>query len=146
VFHGSFDFDSTLSRMNTVVCSFCGESVKGKAPAEIVVPLEDGGQQKLWAHTACLTAGVRREVPTLLTSHASQAHALTSDQAYIAMFTFLEKQWELSRSEELGALLGSLSLLSDGTPADPALGTDWATSVAAALKGDASAAMKLDNM
>ena len=50
---------------------------------------------------------------------------LTFEQAYRAMFDFLQLNWERGKSEELAMLLGSMDLLPDGRPADPALWADW---------------------
>jgi len=63
---------------------------------------------------------------------------LTKEQAYLAMHAFLDKQFSLG-CEELGGILGSMSLLPDGSPADPALALDWNDAVAAALSGAVSA-------
>ena len=69
---------------------------------------------------------------------------LTQEQAYLAMYFFLDKQFSLGW-EHLGGLLGSMSLLSDGTPADPALASDWREAVGAALSGSVSAQLQLDH-
>jgi hypothetical protein len=45
--------------------------------------------------------------------------------AYHAMFRFLEKYYELTGSGDIGALLGSMALLDDGKPADPAMWGEW---------------------
>ena len=58
---------------------------------------------------------------------------LTEQQAYLAMFSFLEAEYRLSSSDEIGALLGCMSLLSDGAPADPAVKQQWSEAVTAAL-------------
>ena len=63
---------------------------------------------------------------------------LTQEQAYLAMFSFLDKQFALG-CEELGGILGSMSLLPDGTPADPALASDWRDAVVAAVSGQVGA-------
>lgn len=68
---------------------------------------------------------------------------LTNQQAYLAMFAFLEAEYELSKSGEIGALLGALSLLNDGLPADPAVKTQWEKAVLAATSGNVDAGMKL---
>jgi hypothetical protein len=47
--------------------------------------------------------------------------------AYKAMFRFLEKYYALTNADEIGALLGSISMevfQGDG-PADPAMWGDW---------------------
>lgn len=128
--------------MNTIVCCFCAESINGEAPVEIAAPLEDGASQSLWAHAACLGARLHPAVPTLLPSSRAEAASLSEEQAYVAMFAFLEKLFEVSNSRELGALLGSLALLPDGSPADLAVKREWANAVASALRGNASAAIK----
>ena len=67
---------------------------------------------------------------------------LTECQAYLAMHAFLNRQYELGW-EELGGILGSMSLLSNGQPADPALAQDWAEAVAAVRKGAVDAQLRL---
>ena len=67
----------------------------------------------------------------------NQMH-LTEKQAYLAMFEFLKRYYERGKSDEIGALLGGLSLLEDGTPADSAYLADWEDSVAAVMSAEAS--------
>jgi hypothetical protein len=55
---------------------------------------------------------------------------LTDQEAFSTMFVFLEKIFEEGRFTELGALLGSMSLLSDGRPADPGLWEEWLEAIA----------------
>jgi hypothetical protein len=50
---------------------------------------------------------------------------LTSKQAYLTMFEFLRRHYERGASDEIGGLLGGLSLLADGSTADPAIWPDW---------------------
>jgi hypothetical protein len=50
---------------------------------------------------------------------------LTSIEAFQAMLLFLETYYEQTQADDIGALLGSLQLLEDGKPADPALWQDW---------------------
>ena len=50
---------------------------------------------------------------------------LSSQQAYMAMFNFLEKYYELTHSDDIGALLGGMQILEDGSPMDQALVRDW---------------------
>lgn len=61
---------------------------------------------------------------------------LSYKEAYLAMFEFLVELYERTQSDELGALLGDLSLLSDGTTADPAAWRDWLRCVKKARHGD----------
>jgi len=68
---------------------------------------------------------------------------LGHDEAYLAMFAFLEAHYFRSKSDDIGVLLGDLSLLSDGSPADPAVTEDWSNAVAAARAGKVDATMKL---
>jgi hypothetical protein len=56
-------------------------------------------------------------------------------QAYLAMCSFLSELYTKYEFDQLGALLGSLSLLSDGSPADQAAWSDWLRAVERA-KGD----------
>lgn len=59
------------------------------------------------------------------------------------MFTFLEKHYEMTRSDDLGALLGSMTLLTDGKTADPAIWEDWREAVKKAQTGEVNANMEL---
>lgn len=69
---------------------------------------------------------------------------LTKEQAYLAMYSFLDKQFSLG-CEELGSILGSMSLLPDGSPADPALSADWQEAVTAAVSGQVNAQLALQS-
>lgn len=63
---------------------------------------------------------------------------LTPEQAYLAMYAFLDKHFSLG-CEELGGILGSMALLADGSPADPAIAQEWRKAVATALSGNVDA-------
>ena len=68
---------------------------------------------------------------------------LTIEQAYRAMFYFLEHEYQLTKSDELGGMLGSLSWqIWEGChgPADPAAWEDWQDAVKKALSREESAA------
>ncbi|MCI5143731.1 MAG: hypothetical protein D3909_18805 [Candidatus Electrothrix sp. ATG1] len=45
--------------------------------------------------------------------------------AYSAMFEFLLQYYERTKSDDIGTLLGSMSLLNDGKPADAAIWHEW---------------------
>ena len=68
---------------------------------------------------------------------------LTPEQAYLAMFSFLEGHYERSKADDVGALLGLMSLLPDGRPLDPAFSEDWRLAVEAALAGRVDATIRL---
>jgi hypothetical protein len=50
---------------------------------------------------------------------------LTPTEAFQVMLLFLETYYEQTQSDDIGALLGSLQLLEDGKPADPAMWQVW---------------------
>jgi hypothetical protein len=60
---------------------------------------------------------------------------MTDKQAYAAMFVFLKQLYERTKSDELGGFLGGMSMLEDGSPADPAVVEDWRQAVEHALRG-----------
>ena len=68
---------------------------------------------------------------------------LTTHDAYLAMYYFLERHYERTASDDLGSLLGSMSLLEDGSPADPAFEKDWGEAVEKAFSGDHGARLML---
>ena len=68
---------------------------------------------------------------------------LTEEQAYLAMFSFLEAEYLLTSSDEIGGLLGSMSLLPGGSTADPAVKEQWKESVDRALRGEVNAVLTL---
>lgn len=67
-------------------------------------------------------------------ARAAMNTELTMEQAYAAMFLFLEQYDERGGADDVGVLLGSMNLLADGMPADEALWTDWANAVGRAQK------------
>lgn len=50
---------------------------------------------------------------------------LSKEEAYRAMILFLEEFYKRTGSDDVGGLLGSMMILDDGKPADPALWNDW---------------------
>jgi hypothetical protein len=80
--------------------------------------------------------GNNREIMTMLSTH----------QAYLAMFAFLEKEYRLCPSDDIGGLLGSMSLLPGGMPADSAVVEQWREAVDAALAGTVDAGLTLTNL
>lgn len=60
---------------------------------------------------------------------------LTLKEAYAAMYAYLQRLYETTGSEDLGGFLGSMSLLEDGGPADPAVWSEWVRAVQQARQG-----------
>lgn len=54
---------------------------------------------------------------------------LTAKEAYLVMFRFLEKQYEMTNSDDIGSLLGELQLTECGLPIDQANWDDWVKSI-----------------
>ena len=54
---------------------------------------------------------------------------LSVEEAYQAMFNYLENLYLLTNSDDLGGFLGSMALLPDGKPVDSAVWQDWLKSV-----------------
>ncbi len=68
---------------------------------------------------------------------------LTEEQAFLAMYSFLEEYFSLTNAEDIGALLGSMALMEDGTSADAAIQQDWEKAVNKALSGKVQAEFEL---
>jgi len=54
---------------------------------------------------------------------------LTLKEAYAAMYVFLEKRYNQTKSDDIGGMLGDMSFLQDGSTADPATWGDWLKSI-----------------
>lgn len=63
---------------------------------------------------------------------------LSKEQAYKAMFYYLENLYEMTKSDDLGGFLGGLILLQDGSTADPAVWSDWEQAVNRVLRETSS--------
>ncbi len=61
---------------------------------------------------------------------------ITTDQAYAAMYAFLERFNETYRSDDISNLLHGLSTHSDGCPMDAAHTIDWTECIEKARKGE----------
>jgi hypothetical protein len=60
------------------------------------------------------------------------------------MFAFLEHRYRLTKSDELGALLGSMSFLPSGSTADPAIWEDWLTAIKEAISNEVRLDLELE--
>ena len=65
-------------------------------------------------------------------------------EAYVAMFSLLEELYAKYEFDQLGGLLGSLSLLPDGSPADQAIWADWINCVQRSREGRVNVSMHID--
>lgn len=54
---------------------------------------------------------------------------MTNEEAYRAMYYFLETYLKYIDSQEIKNLLGGMSLLEDGSTADPAFAEEWLQAV-----------------
>ena len=88
-------------------------------------------------------ANVRPPKPEELRVEELEYIPITPRQAYLAMYWFLDAYYHRGGSEELAMLLGSMSLLPDGRPADPAIAGDWEEAVRHALPGKVDASLTL---
>jgi hypothetical protein len=68
---------------------------------------------------------------------------LTIREAYAAMYTFLVARYQQSNSDELGAMLGGMSLLEDEGTADPAAWEEWTEAVARVRNGESDMHLRL---
>ena len=59
---------------------------------------------------------------------------LTMLQAFEAMKVFLDEYYKLTKSDDVGGLLGDMQLLQDGATADPATWGEWEESVEKVLQ------------
>jgi len=66
------------------------------------------------------------------------ANTLSKQEAYAAMYAFLEAIYDRTESDELGALLGGMSLLEDCETADPAAWHDWESAIRKVREGKAN--------
>jgi len=69
---------------------------------------------------------------------------LTVRQAYDAMYAFLTEYHNQTKSDDVASLLGDLSTLPDGQPADSACWSDWEDSVSKALANAVDTQLGLD--
>jgi hypothetical protein len=70
---------------------------------------------------------------------------LSEEQAYLAMFSFLEELYTRFQYDQLGGILGSMCLLPNGTCVDPAIWNDWLRAVERARNSQVDAEMRIGN-
>ncbi|GAA3933395.1 hypothetical protein [Litoribacillus peritrichatus] len=69
---------------------------------------------------------------------------LTKNQAFLAMYSFLDEYYQLTKSDDVGGLLGSMSILSDGHVADPAIQEDWDEAIEKVISGKVNAELQIE--
>lgn len=65
--------------------------------------------------------------------------------AFKAMYCFLKQYYEATNIGEIGSLLGSLSLMTDGKPLDPAMWDEWLDCVKKAATGEVDPYLRIMN-
>ena len=68
---------------------------------------------------------------------------MSENEAFLAMYAFLEEYYCRGKSDEIANLLSGLSLLQDGIMADAAMQEDWLDAVAKAKSGKVNASLYL---
>lgn len=59
---------------------------------------------------------------------------ITKMEAFLAMKEFLNSYYKMTKSDDVGALLGAMEILEDGETADPAIWEDWEDSLNKIIK------------
>jgi len=67
---------------------------------------------------------------------------LTKKEAYLAMYSFLENEYEMTKSDDIAGLLSDMSLLQDGGTADPAAMHAWEEAIKKVKAGETDALLK----
>lgn len=80
---------------------------------------------------------------TSIDEHWKFMDSLTIEEAYLAMFAFIEKRYRLTSSDDLAVLLSDMSLNFPGGTADPALQDDWEEAVELVRSGKVDAMQRL---
>ena len=68
---------------------------------------------------------------------------ISTRQAYLAMYSFLDELYTKYEFDQLGGLLGGMSLLSDGSAADQAIWFDWLRAVERAKGNRVDATLRI---
>ena len=68
---------------------------------------------------------------------------MTKKEAYVAMYAYLVRVYERTQSDDLGGLLGDMSMTSDQETADPAVWFEWYECVDKAKRGEIETQLSL---
>jgi hypothetical protein len=68
---------------------------------------------------------------------------ISINEAYLSMYRFLENYYKRGQSDEIAIMLGRMSLLEDGTTADPAVFNDWLQAIEDTTNGKVDAHLRL---
>jgi hypothetical protein len=69
--------------------------------------------------------------------------SLTFREAYAATYAFLLELHERFGFDQLGGILGSMSLLEDGGSVDPAVWSDWQRAAERAKRGEINMSLRI---
>ena len=89
------------------------------------------------------------EKAIIMDSQVSPEQALIMDsqvspeQAFLAMFSFLEDYYNRTGSDDVGSLLGSMSLMDNGKPMDIAMWHEWLECISKSQSGHIDANMQI---
>lgn len=72
-------------------------------------------------------------------------NTLSDREAYLAMFSFLECRYNLTKSDDIGSLLGDMFFRKDGSTTDPAIWDDWCESIRKAKSGSVQVSLDAEN-
>lgn len=68
---------------------------------------------------------------------------ISTKRAFLAMYSFLEELYTKYEFDQLGGLLGGMSLLADGSTADQAVWLDWLRAVERVKGNQVDATLRL---
>lgn len=119
--------------------SHATELLRGKVVSHVARHRETEALVEFMDGSRLFVDGTREGVELSITGGTASPQQVTVQQAYLAMFAFLESQFQSTGSGDIGALLGALSQMPDGSPADPAHQHEWAVAIEAALAGKVKA-------
>lgn len=103
---------------------------------------------------SCLASLAQHNLPRLQSKNGpfgprktgakAMSQLISVTDAYKAMYYFLDKTYRLTKSDDLGSLLGWMSTLDDGTTADPAVWSDWLEAIEAATRRSLDTTLTLE--
>jgi hypothetical protein len=117
-----------------------GHVIRGFPPASVAADCKENSSRHL-LFMLCLVPRFRETlvICAVEVKMTNQNCSLSLQEAYLSMFEFIVELYRRTNSYDLGAILGDLSLLANGTTADPAAWNDWIKCVDKARKREVDA-------